>query len=209
MRFASGVNPPKWPDLATVTINAENHWFRGRPRQNTIRIPCHVRSMQCKRLAGHKPRHSCRINGDDTARGGQQLERIWQLPARLAVMLNHRVIKWAFHGSMIPHPLPAGVCYDAIFQVAMADLDETLKERGSRYGKFVDHAAVTQDMKAAIKAHAMVVGTRFTPDQQEALDMICHKIGRIVSGDPNYADSWHDIAGYAKLVEDRLNGNSR
>ena len=35
--------------------------------------------------------------------------------------------------------------------------------------------------------------------------MIFHKIGRIVNGDPNYADSWHDIAGYAKLVEDRLN----
>ena len=24
------------------------------------------------------------------------------------------------------------------------------------------------------------------------------------NGDPNYADSWHDIAGYAKLVEDRI-----
>lgn len=46
------------------------------------------------------------------------------------------------------------------------------------------------------------------PDQREALDMIFHKIGRIVCGDPNYADSWHDIAGYAKLVENRLNGKS-
>jgi hypothetical protein len=43
-------------------------------------------------------------------------------------------------------------------------------------------------------------------DQQEALDMICHKIGRIINGDPDYADSWHDIAGYAQLVADRLNG---
>ena len=34
--------------------------------------------------------------------------------------------------------------------------------------------------------------------------MICHKIGRIVNGDPDYADSWIDIAGYAKLVADRL-----
>jgi len=34
--------------------------------------------------------------------------------------------------------------------------------------------------------------------------MICHKIGRIVNGDPNYYDSWADIAGYAKLVSDRL-----
>ena len=36
--------------------------------------------------------------------------------------------------------------------------------------------------------------------------MILHKIGRILNGDPNYADSWHDIAGYAKLVEDELSG---
>jgi len=46
-------------------------------------------------------------------------------------------------------------------------------------------------------------------DQQEALDMICHKIGRILNGDPDYADNWHDIAGYAQLVADRLNGTER
>ena len=34
--------------------------------------------------------------------------------------------------------------------------------------------------------------------------MIAHKLGRIVNGDPNYADSWDDIAGYAKLVSDEL-----
>ena len=36
--------------------------------------------------------------------------------------------------------------------------------------------------------------------------MIFHKIGRIINGDPDYADSWHDIAGYAQLVANRLNG---
>ena len=46
-------------------------------------------------------------------------------------------------------------------------------------------------------------------DQQEALDMIAHKIGRIINGDPDYADSWDDIAGYAKLVGDRLRGVER
>jgi hypothetical protein len=34
--------------------------------------------------------------------------------------------------------------------------------------------------------------------------MIAHKIGRIINGDPDYIDSWDDIAGYAKLVADRL-----
>jgi hypothetical protein len=39
--------------------------------------------------------------------------------------------------------------------------------------------------------------------------MICHKIGRIVNGDPDYFDSWIDVAGYAQLVADRLNGLER
>ena len=42
-------------------------------------------------------------------------------------------------------------------------------------------------------------------DKKEALEMTALKIGRILNGDPEYADSWHDIAGYAKLVEDTLN----
>ena len=42
-------------------------------------------------------------------------------------------------------------------------------------------------------------------DKKEALGMIAHKIARILNGDPEYGDSWHDIAGYAKLVEDSLN----
>jgi len=39
--------------------------------------------------------------------------------------------------------------------------------------------------------------------------MIAHKIGRIINGDPDYDDSWVDIAGYAKLVSDRLQGTVR
>jgi hypothetical protein len=38
-------------------------------------------------------------------------------------------------------------------------------------------------------------------DKQEGLDLIMTKIGRILTGDPDYKDNWHDIAGYAKLVE--------
>lgn len=47
------------------------------------------------------------------------------------------------------------------------------------------------------------------PDQREALEMLQHKVGRILNGDPDYADSWRDIAGYAQLVADRLDGNAR
>lgn len=89
------------------------------------------------------------------------------------------------------------------------DITAVLAERGARYGKFTGHAQVTQNMKALISQSLKTRHKVLHPDQQEALDMICHKIGRIVNGDPNYADSWVDIAGYAKLVADRLNGTER
>jgi hypothetical protein len=89
------------------------------------------------------------------------------------------------------------------------DLSTTLIERGGRYGKFTGHAVVTQELKTVIICALVDRDKSLDADQQEALDMICHKIGRIVNGDPNYADSWIDIAGYAKLVADRLEGVER
>lgn len=89
------------------------------------------------------------------------------------------------------------------------DMTALLEERGSRYGKFIDHAWVTQNLKGVIANHIRTKQERLNVDQSEALDMICHKIGRIVCGDPDYVDSWRDIAGYALLVVDRLEGNIR
>lgn len=84
----------------------------------------------------------------------------------------------------------------------MPTTDDILAERGQRYGDFDKHADITQSLK---KAMASTPGwQRLAPDQREALEMNAHKIGRILNGDPNYADSWEDIAGYAKLVANRL-----
>ena len=90
------------------------------------------------------------------------------------------------------------------------DLNDILEERGKRYGKFSEHAEATQQLKAVIRIYLRRQPVGFINcDQQEALDMICHKIGRILCGDPHYADSWVNIAGYAQLVADRLNGVER
>ena len=89
------------------------------------------------------------------------------------------------------------------------DINTTLSERGRRYGKFTGHAFVSQTLKSCISRALIERGKVLGADQHEALDMICHKIARIINGDPNYADSWHDIAGYAQLVADRLNGVAR
>ena len=85
------------------------------------------------------------------------------------------------------------------------DINATLQERGKRYGDFKTHADITIRLKSVVGMFIAKKGRCLAPDQQEALDMIFHKIGRIVNGDPDYADSWHDIAGYAQLVADRLN----
>jgi len=79
---------------------------------------------------------------------------------------------------------------------------DTLKARQERYGEFIHNAEIAQDLKARLReAPNFEV---LSPDMQEALDMIQTKISRILTGNPEYSDNWHDIQGFAKLVENRL-----
>ena len=89
------------------------------------------------------------------------------------------------------------------------NIDETLDARAQDYGKFKDGAALMQAMKRTLADHARMHNKTFADDQWEALEMIVHKIGRIVNGNPDKVDHWVDIAGYAKLIADRLQGNAR
>lgn len=84
----------------------------------------------------------------------------------------------------------------------MAELKDILSVRGNLYGDFTDQAVLSQ----ALKHRAIPSSTTGDWDayQIEGMEMILHKIARICNGDPNYADSWRDIAGYATLVADRL-----
>jgi hypothetical protein len=86
------------------------------------------------------------------------------------------------------------------------DVDATLTERGNRYGTFADNAATSQALKRIMAEHLAKQGTLLADDQWEAMEMFAHKLARIINGDPDYADSWVDIAGYAKLVAYRLDG---
>lgn len=89
----------------------------------------------------------------------------------------------------------------------MSNIDATLDERGARYGDFSGHATITQGIKRVMQASPR--WGDLADDQKEALEMVAHKIGRILNGDPNYHDSWHDIIGYTRLVEQRLESKSR
>ena len=86
------------------------------------------------------------------------------------------------------------------------EIQDVLQERETKYGPFDNHALITQQLK-------WVMGSqkgygRLNVSQRESLDMIAHKIGRILNGDPNYADSWVDIAGYAQLIVNELHAKT-
>lgn len=83
-------------------------------------------------------------------------------------------------------------------------IEATLAERGANYGKFSEHARITQNIKNAMKDSPN--WETLPPNMKECLEMIAHKTGRILNGDPNFHDSWHDIVGYTKLVADNLKG---
>lgn len=104
------------------------------------------------------------------------------------------------------HYLDQGFPVKSAGPAAPTSTEQLLQERGARYGLFTGHAEVTQRLKSVIATELGTRGKVLAPDQQEALDMICHKIGRIVNGDPDYDDSWADVAGYAELVVKRLRG---
>jgi hypothetical protein len=78
---------------------------------------------------------------------------------------------------------------------------KTLKQRQKTHGDFATHAAISQELKAVLWKHDF---QGLAPDQCEALEMIAHKIARILNGNPDHHDHWHDIAGYATLVAERL-----
>ena len=86
----------------------------------------------------------------------------------------------------------------------MTDIKQTLNERGKRYGSFKGHAEVSQRLKVVVQEELETREKFLSPVQQEAVDMILHKLARIVNGDASYIDSWRDIVGYTQLVVDEL-----
>lgn len=90
--------------------------------------------------------------------------------------------------------------------VFMIELQDTLVERGARYGAFEANASVAQELKEVVRDYSG--WNELDPDQREAIDQIFAKISRIIVGDRYYIDNWHDIAGFAVLVENRIIRNN-
>lgn len=84
-------------------------------------------------------------------------------------------------------------------------VDSTLAARDPKYGEFTAQCVVISGIEDAMH-HSRNWGF-LPPDMKESLGMIASKIARILNGDPDYIDSWHDIVGYARLIEKRLEGD--
>lgn len=76
----------------------------------------------------------------------------------------------------------------------------TIADRDKRYGDFAETASISQLLQHAM--HDTKGWSDLDPVKKEALTMIQVKVARILNGDPDYPDNWHDIQGYAKLAED-------
>jgi hypothetical protein len=89
------------------------------------------------------------------------------------------------------------------------DVDEILAERGARYGNYLEQTKISSALMAVMHEALLKRGKTLAPDMQDCLIMTAVKISRIINGDPEHADNWADIAGYAKLVQLRLEGRER
>lgn len=81
-------------------------------------------------------------------------------------------------------------------------IQDILDERKTTHGDFVDNSYLSQEIKNTL--FETVGYNDLEPYMAEALDMIVHKIARIVCGDAKFKDHWDDIAGYATLVSHEL-----
>lgn len=71
-------------------------------------------------------------------------------------------------------------------------IEQTLKERGARYGTFAQNGALYHALKTLLTTE------KASTVQQMCLDMIAMKLSRMINGDINYRDNWVDIIGYCK-----------
>ena len=75
----------------------------------------------------------------------------------------------------------------------------TIPNRDHQHGGMEAVGQMAQNLKGAMRAGDN--WPRLTPGEREALDMIVHKIARILSGaDPHDHQHWEDVAGYAQAV---------
>lgn len=86
----------------------------------------------------------------------------------------------------------------------MNNVNETLKERGAVYGDYKGGSEFRANVMKLIKdRHLAVNGKNLDAVQMVYIYDIVNKLSRLATT-PDHIDTWHDIAGYATLVEKAL-----
>ena len=146
----------------------------------------------------------------DMLKGGQTVKQIKSrmLVSDSYIYLAKKQLREKELG-LLPAVDPVELVPDMTPKPDKPSINAILNERATTYGHFYMQAELSQALKNTIMAHLIEAKKTLVADQQEALEMILTKIARITNGDSNYVDSWTDIAGYAALVADRLQGKVR
>lgn len=137
-----------------------------------------------------KPVYSYRPDGDHTKSLCRQCTLA---PMCEGKRLNRLVFKCDTHEPVFRPLNPVSQTPDAV--------EETLAERGATYGDANYQFTLAQAMKDNMRLLSGDEWLMLPAVARESLDMIVHKMSRVICGDHTHADSWHDIAGYAKLAE--------
>lgn len=92
---------------------------------------------------------------------------------------------------------------DHKFHTVSSSVEKTLSEHEKLHGSFEENATISQLLRNILRQGKR--WDRLSFQMREALDMSCNKIARILCSSGLNSDDWHDIAGYATLVEKSLN----
>lgn len=86
----------------------------------------------------------------------------------------------------------------------MSKVNETLKERGAVYGDYKGGSEFRADvMQLITHRYAEINGKLLDALHMVYIYDIVNKLSRLAAT-PDHIDTWHDIAGYATLVEEAL-----
>ncbi|UZA19178.1 DUF6378 domain-containing protein [Moraxella bovis] len=81
-------------------------------------------------------------------------------------------------------------------------IEEVLNQRATTHGMFSSNARISQLLKNIIASGDNYA--ELSMEHREALDMILHKVARIVNGNCHEKDHWIDIIGYTQLALDSI-----
>ncbi|OCR88100.1 hypothetical protein CFT13S00388_02740 [Campylobacter fetus subsp. testudinum] len=79
-------------------------------------------------------------------------------------------------------------------------VEDILKDREETHGDFSDVARYSFDLSDIFRFSPNYAAGNLSKVQMVGIEMILHKLSRIMCGNPNEIDHYKDIQGYAELI---------